>query len=79
MEKTESPKNTRIEALLSEQRGKSLQPYIRVSYQQCILGENMKERTVSILKEDGVGYGLTVSGDNPVFVQAVKEGLCAWM
>ncbi|XP_062499608.1 rho guanine nucleotide exchange factor 12-like [Corticium candelabrum] len=56
MEKTESPKNTRIEALLSEQRG-----------------ENMKERTVSILKEDGVGYGLTVSGDNPVFVQAVKE------
>ena len=30
---------------------------------------------MSILKEEGAGYGLTVSGDNPVFVQAVREGL----
>jgi C-terminal processing protease CtpA/Prc len=38
------------------------------------LCENLVEQTVSILKEEGSGYGLTVSGDNPVFVQAVKEG-----
>lgn len=27
-----------------------------------------------IIQKDGNGFGLTVSGDNPVFVQLVKEG-----
>jgi len=29
-----------------------------------------------IVQRDENGYGLTVSGDNPVFVQSVKEGKC---
>ncbi|GAA6072390.1 rho guanine nucleotide exchange factor 12 isoform X1, partial [Tachysurus ichikawai] len=28
-----------------------------------------------IIQKDENGFGLTVSGDNPVFVQLVKEGL----
>lgn len=31
------------------------------------------QRCVIIQKDDN-GFGLTVSGDNPVFVQSVKEG-----
>lgn len=27
-----------------------------------------------IIQRDEKGYGLTVSGDNPVYVQSVKEG-----
>ena len=30
-----------------------------------------------IIQKDDNGFGLTVSGDNPVFVQLVKEGECA--
>lgn len=33
----------------------------------------MVQRCV-IIQKDEKGYGLTVSGDNPVFVQSVKEG-----
>lgn len=33
------------------------------------------QRCVIIQKDDN-GFGLTVSGDNPVFVQLVKEGKC---
>ena len=28
-----------------------------------------------IVAKDTKGYGLTVSGDNPVYVQSVKEGM----
>uniref|UniRef100_A0A2I2Z9S5 Rho guanine nucleotide exchange factor 12 n=1 Tax=Gorilla gorilla gorilla TaxID=9595 RepID=A0A2I2Z9S5_GORGO len=35
------------------------------------------QRCVIIQKDDN-GFGLTVSGDNPVFVQSVKEDLAAW-
>ena len=31
---------------------------------------------IIIVHRDENGYGLTVSGDNPVFVQSVKEGMC---
>lgn len=33
----------------------------------------MVQRCV-IIQKDEKGYGLTVSGDNPVFVASVKEG-----
>ncbi len=35
-------------------------------------GGNLVQRCV-IIQRDEKGYGLTVSGDNPVFVQSVKE------
>lgn len=40
----------------------------------------MVQRCV-IIQKDEKGYGLTVSGDNPVFVQSVKEGeiFCYWI
>ena len=38
----------------------------------CILG-GLMQRCV-IVQRDENGYGLTVSGDNPVFVQSVKDG-----
>lgn len=40
----------------------------------------MVQRCV-IIQKDEKGYGLTVSGDNPVFVQSVKEGeiFCNWI
>jgi len=28
-----------------------------------------------IIQRDEKGYGLTVTGDNPVYVQSVKEGV----
>ena len=33
----------------------------------------MIQKCVVVTKDDR-GYGLTVSGDNPVYVQSVKEG-----
>eukprot|EP00118_Oscarella_pearsei_P017092 m.168318 g.168318 ORF g.168318 m.168318 type:complete len:1477 (+) comp38953_c1_seq7:237-4667(+) len=36
-------------------------------------GEPLVERTVTVIRDD-TGYGLTVSGDNPVFIQSVKDG-----
>ncbi len=38
-------------------------------------GGNLVQRCV-IIQRDEKGYGLTVSGDNPVFVQSVKESKC---
>ena len=35
-------------------------------------GEQLVQRCV-IIQRDEKGYGLTVSGDNPVFVQSVKD------
>lgn len=35
--------------------------------------EGLVQRCVIIQKDEN-GFGLTVSGDNPVFVQLVKEG-----
>ena len=37
---------------------------------------SLVERTVTIVRDEssGGGYGLTVSGDNPVFVQSIKQG-----
>lgn len=40
-------------------------------------GSNNNNQSVQrcvIITRDETGYGLTVSGDNPVFVQSVKEG-----
>lgn len=36
-------------------------------------GSQLVQRCVIITRDDN-GYGLTVSGFNPVFVQSVKEG-----
>ncbi|XP_014674125.1 PREDICTED: rho guanine nucleotide exchange factor 11-like [Priapulus caudatus] len=38
-----------------------------------VIGGPLIQRCV-IIQKDEKGYGLTVSGDNPVFVQSVKEG-----
>lgn len=49
----------------------------------CGSRAGLVQRCVIIQKDDN-GFGLTVSGDNPVFVQSVKEGkalhnsLVAW-
>lgn len=44
-----------------------LLPFLHLSYaglvQRCV-----------VIQRDENGFGLTVSGDNPVFVQSVKEG-----
>lgn len=37
-------------------------------------GVNQMVQRCVIITRDENGYGLTVSGDNPVFVQSVKEG-----
>lgn len=37
-------------------------------------GANQMVQRCVIITRDENGYGLTVSGDNPVFVQSVKEG-----
>ena len=37
-----------------------------------VTGGQLIQRCV-IIQQDEKGYGLTVSGDNPVFVQSVKE------
>jgi len=29
-----------------------------------------------VVQKDDNGYGLTVSGDKPVYVQSVKPGIC---
>lgn len=39
----------------------------------CLLITGLVQRCV-IIQRDENGFGLTVSGDNPVFVQLVKEG-----
>ena len=36
-------------------------------------GQHLIQRCV-IIQRDDKGYGLTVTGDNPVYVQSVKEG-----
>ena len=38
------------------------------------LGQHLIQHCV-IIQRDEKGYGLTVTGDNPVYVQSVKEGL----
>ena len=38
------------------------------------VGQNLIQRCV-IVQRDDKGYGLTVTGDNPVYVQSVKEGM----
>lgn len=38
-----------------------------------LVSDPMVQRCV-IIQKDEKGYGLTVSGDNPVFVQSVREG-----
>ena len=40
----------------------------------CVAGGQLIQRCV-IIQRDEKGYGLTVSGDNPVFVQSVKESM----
>lgn len=37
-------------------------------------GQNLIQRCV-IVQRDDKGYGLTVTGDNPVYVQSVKDGM----
>lgn len=39
----------------------------------CVQMTGLVQRCV-IIQRDENGFGLTVSGDNPVFVQLVKEG-----
>lgn len=39
----------------------------------CVQITGLVQRCV-IIQRDENGFGLTVSGDNPVFVQLVKEG-----
>ena len=40
---------------------------------QFFPGQNLIQRCV-IVQRDDKGYGLTVTGDNPVYVQSVKDG-----
>jgi hypothetical protein len=42
----------------------------------CVIGAGLIQRCV-IIQRDEKGYGLTVSGDNPVYVQSVKKGRSA--
>ena len=39
-----------------------------------LTGQNLIQRCV-IVQRDEKGYGLTVTGDNPVYVQSVKDGM----
>lgn len=43
-------------------------------YYCAILGQHLIQHCV-IIQRDEKGYGLTVTGDNPVYVQSVKEGV----
>lgn len=43
----------------------------------CLLGQHLIQHCV-IIQRDEKGYGLTVTGDNPVYVQSVKEGVCLY-
>ena len=38
------------------------------------LGQHLIQRCV-LVQRDEKGYGLTVTGDNPVYVQSVREGM----
>ena len=49
-------------------------PYVNIGGPS--IGGPVYIQKIIIVQRDENGYGLTVSGDNPVYVQSVKEGMC---